>query len=367
MTTAVDPVASLAWARAIVAPDAVLQWSLADWDRAVRLARRHRLLARLAASLQRAGLMARMPKEAQNHLNAASTLSRAQTRAMLWAIERLPLHLDQPAHPLVLLKGAAYLGQDLVIAEGRLPSDLDVLVPKANLAEVRFRLLHAGWREPQLDAHDLRYYLEWSHELPPMRHDRHGIELDVHHNILPPRSGRTIDAQLLLADLRPSRWPAWSTLAPMDQLLHSAGHLFYDSEPRDRIRDLIDMDGLISAFGDEKGFWDELPGRAAALDLVEPLALACHFTNVWLGTAIPKSLHAALVSTGLRTERLHWLIPLMAVVLNPTEPHAKDSVRKRLAATVVLARYHSTRLPLHLLLPHLWRKWRAGEAVDESA
>jgi hypothetical protein len=41
-----------------------------------------------------------------------------------------------------------------------------------------------------------------------------------------------------------------------------------------------------------------------------------------------------------------------------------------LAATVLLARYHFNRLPLRLLVPHLWHKWRTGQALaskDDSA
>jgi hypothetical protein len=361
------PLQRIGCLRAISEPRLTTAWTLGDWDRVVRLARRHRLLARLAASIQSAGLMPSVPAQVRNHLIAACHQSLARTRAMLWAIEWLPRALNYPSFPLVLLKGSAYLGQDLPIAEGRLPSDLDILVPRKNLAEVRFLLRAAGWVEPPLDDHDLRYYLEWSHELPPMRHGAHPIELDVHHNILPPRAGKTLDADLLFERLHTSQWAHWQVLSPVDQLLHCASHLFFDSEPRDRVRDLVDMDGLFRHFGSTPAFWQELPARAASLKLLEPLALACHFARAWLDTPIAEDLSSKLGSEGPDRSRMRWLIPLMSAVLMPTEPDDEDSATKKLAMTIVLARYHSHRLPMRTLVPHLWRKWRLARPQPEDA
>jgi hypothetical protein len=360
------PSAGLAWLRALVLPQVVVAWSLQDWDRVVRLARRQRLLARLAYRIEAAGLAAAVPPVALKHLVGARQLSEARTRAMCWAIEQLPRMLDYPAYPLVLLKGAAYVGQGLPIAEGRLPSDLDILLPKHKLPEVRFRLAQAGWREPALDEHDRHYYLEWSHELPPLKHARHRVELDIHHNILPPRAGHLVDTTLLFAHLRPSQWQHWQVLSPVDQLLHSAAHLFFDSEPRDRVRDLVDLDGLFRVFGANPAFWDELPERALELGLIEPLVLACHFTRAWLETPVPGTVQSILALQGPGQSKRVWLMPVMGAVLRPGEPDLPDPLAKRLAAIVVLARYHWHRLPLRILLPHLWRKWRRARR-DASA
>jgi hypothetical protein len=123
-------------------------------------------------------------------------------------------------------------------------------------------------RDAELDAHDQRYYREWSHEVPPMQHPVHAVELDLHHNILPPVARTTVDADRLLQRLRPSRWAPWSVFDPADQMLHSAAHLFLDAEPRDRVRDLVDLDGLGRHFGQHDGrvddaFWSG-PGRSIA-------------------------------------------------------------------------------------------------------
>ena len=347
----------LAWLQALREPGLALDWPLPEWERVVRLARRLRLLARLADSLDAAGLLEAVPSPPRRHLIAEQRLSRWRTAAMAWTIERVGDALGDAPYPRVLLKGAAYLGQALPIAAGRLPSDLDILVPRGDLPEAQARLARAGWTEMALDAHDRRYYYEWSHEVPPMAHPLLGVELDLHHNILPPVAKTHVDADALLVRLQPSKWAAWQVLDPLDQVLHSAAHLFLDAEPRDRIRDLVDLDGLFRHFGARPGFWVDLPSRALALGLAEPLALACRFTQRWLGTPLPADALAAIAR--LAPERA-WLPPLFDRVLMPDEPDDLPSLAREFAAAVLLARYHRQRMPLRLLLPHLWHKLRAG-------
>ena len=273
-------------------------------------------------------------------------------------------------HPLVLLKGGAYLGQGLPNAAGRLPSDVDILVPLANIIAVQAALLQAGWEEPQLDEHDQHYYRAWSHELPPLQHPLHPLELDLHHNILPPVAKTHVDVAPLLARLLPSRWPAWQVFHPIDQVLHCAAHLFLDPEPVDRLRDIVDLDALMRHFGAAPAghdFWAELAPRAAALGLTEPLALAAHFSVAWLGTPIPGQVAAQIQRQGPGHFKRWWLTGLFTAVLTPTEPDAMPSAWHKLAAQVVLARYHQQRLPWRLLLPHLWRKMKKRRADAAAA
>jgi len=350
------PPASFSWLQALRQPQLTIEWSLPEWERVVRLARRLRLLARLAESIEAAGLIQGVPVEARRQLISEQRLSRWRTGAMVWALERVAATLQDGNYPLVLLKGAAYIGQDLSIAAGRLPSDVDILVPRENLDDAVTRLKLASWSEPDLDAHDRRYYYEWSHEVPPMTHPLYGMELDLHHNILPPVAVVRVDADKLLQDLRPSKWEAWQVLAPIDQVLHSSAHLFFDSEARDRIRDLVDLDGLLRHFSAEPDFWAQLPDRAKVLGLTEPLALAVHYTRQWFGTPIPDDVVRQVESFGPGRMRRAWLLRLMDQILTPGEPDAEPAFSQNLAATILLVRYHWGRMPLGLLVPHLWHK-----------
>lgn len=356
----------LAWLLALREPQVTTRWQLEEWERVIRLSRRLRLLARLAASVQAAGLDADVPAPVRRHLLAERHASAWRTSAMVWALRRIAAALGRSAFPVVLLKGAAYLGQDLPIAAGRLPSDLDILVPQEHLPEAQRHLVTAGWQELELDAHDRRYYREWSHEVPPMRHPQHPIELDLHHNILPPVARNRVDAGLLLAQLQPSKWPGWTVLQPVDQLLHSAAHLFFDSEARDRLRDLVDLDGLFRHFAGEPGLLEHLVARARELGLGEPLALACHFCIHWMGTPIAVQHAESMRTLGPAGLRRVALLRLWQWVLMPAEPGDSPPLRQNLAALVLLARYHRQRMPLHLLVPHLWHKMRVGHRVGDA-
>lgn len=347
----------LEWLRALAEPAIASTWSIAEAQRVVRLARRLRLLARLAESVLPAGVA--LPEPVLQHLHGERKLSRYRLRLLGWAAENAATALHGAGYPCVLLKGAAYMAQGLPVAAGRLPSDLDLLVPRDTLADAQQRLQAQGWQEVELDEHDRRYYAEWSHEVPPMRHPQHGIELDLHHSILPPVARTTVDASLLLARVQPSGWAGWQVLCPVDQVLHSAAHLFHDSELRDRLRDLVDLDALLRHFAQRPGFWDELVDRAQRLGLQQPLALAVHYTSTWLDTPVPPAARRACLRMGPGPAHRAWLLPLLDAVLTPTEPDELPSWQQDAAATVLLARHHWQRMPLRLLLPHLWHKSRS--------
>lgn len=358
----------LDWIAAIRDPGRVLGWDLAHWQHVIREARRLRLAARLAEAVDAAGLTERLPPQPARLLLAEQRASRHRTTVTTWAARRLAAALADATFPCVLLKGGAYLAQGLPIALGRLPSDLDILVPKDNLPQAQALLRHAGWEEQEVDEHDRKYYYQWSHEVPPMRHEVHPIELDLHHDILPPLARTHVDIDLLLARLRTSTWPVWKVLGPTDQVLHSAAHLFLDSEPRDRIRDLVDIDGLLRHFGRiETAFWKELPQRAAELGLTEPLALAIHFCRRWLDSPIPADCASRIADQGPGPLRRAWLMPLFEALLTPTNPDDAPHWRQRLAVQIVLVRYHLHRLPMRLLVPHLWRKFRARHMAADPA
>lgn len=342
------------WLQAIGDPGLSAGWSLDEWQDATRQLRRLRLLARLAEALAAAQRLSAVPEPVARLLLAERQNSRYRQRVVAFAATRIARTLQGLGGPLVLLKGSAYLAERLPIAAGRLPSDLDILVPEAALAQALRLLLAEGWQEPELDAHDRRYYHEWSHEVPPMRHPMHPVELDLHHNILPPLGPVAIDMAPLLNDCRPCGWPGWSVLAPVDQVLHSAAHLFHDSEPLERMRDLVDLDGLLRHHtGRDSGFWTALQQRAAALGLEEPLLLAGHFCRAWLGTPIDATLEERMQRAGPRQRLLRTLF---GAVLAPAALDRPRPRAQRLGAVALLWRYHLRRLPPRLLVPHLWHK-----------
>src|SRR5690606_29818819 len=123
---------------------------------------------------------------------------------------------------------------------GRFSSDIDILVDRAELQLAEATLMAAGWEPMKIAAYDQRYYRDWMHELPPLRHGERGTVIDVHHTILPLTSRLKPDAARLVAAARPVDGVIHVLDAP-DMLLHSAVHLFQDGEIRGYLRDLLDQ------------------------------------------------------------------------------------------------------------------------------
>ncbi|MCW5661995.1 MAG: nucleotidyltransferase family protein [Burkholderiaceae bacterium] len=347
---------------AIRNPQVVLGWTMATWEIQVRLSRRLRLLSRLAAALEAHGVLADVPAEPGRLLRSDLQLSRWRTRSMRWAVERVGACLSGRGYPLVLLKGAAYLSQQLGIARGRLPSDLDILVPKDAIGDAQEQLRLAGWQEMELDAHDQRYYREWSHEASPMRHPAHRMELDLHHNVLPPIGKPRVDAALLLDEIEPSPWTGWHVLSGPDQFLHAAAHLFCDSVLRDRLRDLVDLDGIAREMGPTGVFWNRVVERARTLGLTEECALACRFLAEWFDTPMGETALLIGQRPVARHGRRHLLFSLLSKAMTPLAPDEEPGVLNRLVDLTVLSRYHLNRMPIRLLIPHLAHKLKSPKA-----
>lgn len=199
-----------------------------------------------------------------------------------------------------------------------------------------------------------------------MRHAQHSLELDLHHNILPPVARVNVDADLLLGAVRESPWAGWHVLDPLDQILHSAAHLFQDSELTDRVRDLVDLDALMRLYVVNDASWSLLIDRACQLGLGEPLALACHFLRAWFQTPIPGPAHDRLRRLGPGLLQRSWLLPALTHTLTPVEPDARPRLGQRLGPKIILTRYHLTRLPLRMLVPHVWHKVRHGSHASST-
>ena len=144
-------------------------------------------------------------------------------------------------------------------------SDVDILVPRERLADVETALMMAGWVHADHDAYNQHYYRTWMHELPPMRHLHRGTVLDVHHALVPGTARARPSTQRLLQAAKALPGQAGvCVLAPVDMVLHSAAHLFHESDFTHGFRGVVDIDALLREFASVPGFWSDLLERAAA-------------------------------------------------------------------------------------------------------
>jgi hypothetical protein len=335
----------------------------ADWSAVLGAARRARCAGHLMVRLREAGVIDRLPAPVRGQFDSVAVLVAERAAQLQRELDALAEALAPLTGEVLLLKGAAYQAQGLALAAGRIAGDVDLLVPRARLARAESLLLGAGWMAQRLDGYDERYYREWSHELPPLRHPARSLEVDLHHALTPALAGGGIDAAAVLAQSLPLG--AFRVADPRDQVVHCAVHAFKDTELDGRLRELMDFDLLVRAHGgaDPVAFSAALIARAIEIGGAPALRWAARYATAWLGTPV-----AALAEPpGLaarRLQRQQWAVPawrawwmdrLMAAS-NLPGAFSRPAAPAQLARLVLQARYHRLRMPPLRLLAHLAHK-----------
>lgn len=340
---------------ALTAPEQTLNFNLSQWDLLIRQGRRAGLLARLGDILEKKVGLAAVPVAPRQHIQSAQVYSRQFELSLGWEIRCIEKALRDTAIPLVLLKGAAYAVAHDAAAIGRVFMDVDILVPKSQLAEAERALLIAGWKTGRLDAYDQRYYRKWMHEIPPLTHIHRQTTIDVHHNILPLTARYCPDANTLLANsVKIPDKNIW-VLAAEDRVLHSATHLFHDGELEHGFRDLSDLDLLLKDFSGDEAFWTKLLQRADQLKQQIPLFYALRYTRRILQTPIPDEVLDSLEQRTSNKINKKIMDPLFVRALMPDHQSCDDQWTG-FARWMVFVRSHWLKMPWYLLIPHLLRK-----------
>ncbi|MBE7526604.1 MAG: nucleotidyltransferase family protein [Burkholderiales bacterium] len=341
---------------AIIQPTSLTGYSNPQWELLLRLARRVKLLGYLAARLEKEELLDRIPVRAANLLRSALIQARKQQQSVGWELNRVMWALDDPDLPIIVLKGMAYLLQDLPNAAGRIFADLDLLVPKESLARIEASLLKKGWQHHALTDYDERYYREWSHEIPALVHPERGVEVDVHHTLSSPLGKLNIDPLLFREAAVKAKDTAVYVLSPEDMVLHCAVNLFQNNELADDLRHLLDFNEMLLFFSDQQpDFQQKLIGRANQLGLGNPLFYSLYFSRVLLRSPISVHLEKQLDQQPgwIARRAMHHCVPLALLPQHPDHPSRKT----KCARVWLYWRSHWLRMPLYRLLPHLAYKF----------
>ena len=337
-----------------VRPEFVLTLDLSQWDLLVRQARSADVLARLGFLLKKKGLYEKIPDKPLNHFDSAIIYVEQFNSTVHWELRLIHKALIKYNVPLILLKGAAYVHANNDAANGRLFTDIDILVKNEQLKDAEKAFISQGWVFEKLDKYDQEYYRKWMHELPPMRHFKRGTNLDVHHNILPLTSRKCPNADKLLANLVQDKSDGIWVLAPEDRVLHSAIHLFYGGEFEHGFRDISDLDLLFREFAKTKGFWNKLLDRAEEIEQNEALYYAIHYPHLILNTPIPEFvLEKVEISFSVLRRSIMDFIFIRALM--PDHESCNDRWTG-ISRWILYGRSHWLKMPLHLLIPHLLRK-----------
>lgn len=338
--------------QALINPQCLAHYTDADWELLIRLARRVKLLGRLALLVKEHGLWACAPLRVTNQLTSALVQAAKLRQSAVWELNRILWALEGFDTAIVALKGTAYALVGLPYSESRLSVDLDLLVPRDDLADIESLLKVKGWQHRSMSVYDEYYYRVWSHEIPPLVHAERETEVDIHHTLAPLTSRLKIDTGLLLANAQISPHAKVKLLCPVDMTLHCAVNLFQNNELADDLRDLLDLHDLLVFFSHRNtGFWSQLIGRANQLKLGAILYYGLYFCQLVFRTPVPEGAADRLYAKPgcMKRSIMRRLVPLALFPQHPDKPLKRAALARR----ILYLRSHLIRMPVHILLPHL--------------
>ena len=168
-------------------------------------------------------------------------------------------------------------------------------------------------------------------------HPDRGMEVDIHHTLLPLTARVRLDPERLWEASIPTGRVPLRVLAPADMFLHSAAHLFADGEVNGGLRDLVDLHRMAERFGREPEFWPNLPQRAEVLGLSRPLHYALRYCRRLLDTPMPADVVARIGGRGAPSPATQALMDrLVEPVLGPRVPDEGAAAPGDLAALCAL-------------------------------
>ncbi len=275
------------------------------------------------------------------HLNAALVYAKRQHAQVLAEAEDLDAILSTIGVSPVFLKGAAYCLADDRNSNGRLMSDIDILVPKNKLSDVENALKREGWQEKAVSDYDDQYYRQWSHELPPFFHPERGTTLDIHHTLIPPISGKCISDSLLWKHTEVNG--GLYTLDLEMRLVHCIVHFLVNEDFNKASRDVWDLFCLVHQASDA--------GKLAAVEAI--------MRESQLQREFALAVNLVGLNEGMRPMRmgqkltLGWLRKLSLPAIQ-----RKQSMRYQFSIFALYVRGHLVKMPLRVLLPHTLHKLR---------
>nr|WP_136251711.1 nucleotidyltransferase family protein [Ningiella ruwaisensis] len=328
-------------------PESVLDYSPSRLSKAIIVLREQRVLGRYCYRFEQAGVLEKLDERAQRHLNNAMQVALRQKEQVFTEVENLIKTLKSSAEYVIFLKGTAYTMCGASIGEGRIYSDIDLLVPKGDLTNCEQRLAIAGWISQAVNDYDDNYYRKWAHEIPPMAHGQTGTVIDVHHNIVPVISKASPNIQLL-TQYKEEIAPNIFVLNAPAQLVHAAIHLFRNEDYRASFRDLTDLYLMMENQPDD--FFEQAIYIASEIGFKKELALALRYVHQLLCLPLPaKALALAQSQTNIKQSVNDWIF---SSVLLPQHDLIEQS-HTPLKHTLAMMRGHFLKMPLHILIYHL--------------
>lgn len=322
-----------------------------QWEDLVRIARYAGVLGRLSYLLKDIPAYANVPAQVKAHMQAMAAYADAQARQVRFESHHLAAVLKSAGvNQHLFLKGAAYVIGNENVAAGRTFSDIDLLVPKDEINKAERKLNLYGWFMDKYSDYDQRYYREWSHEIPPLKHSARGTVLDLHHNLVPPISGRAPD-MVEFWSLATSTDNKRFVLSDAGMALHSIVHLFCQEEFSHGFRDLTDIFLIFTANEHNQSFWQSLLRLAEKTGFTRELFYAVRYSSSILDAPCPSWVIEETDKFAPSQFVLRYHDWLFDAVLSPHHSLCKQRLFE-LKHLLAMNRGHWIKMPLTILIRH---------------
>ncbi|WP_290613090.1 nucleotidyltransferase family protein [Arsukibacterium sp. UBA3155] len=315
------------------------------WTDLLQQARSLGLTAQLHALFARHQLLQSLPETVQKHFAWGWRYYQKQRGSLFYELMQLEPFLGQADYPCLLLKGAAYQALGLTVSEGRLYSDIDLLVRRPQLTDCKDKLFFAGFFEPAISAYDKHFYLELSHENPPLYHVKRGTALDLHFALFPLAGRKKLNTELVFASASKIAGSCLQVPNLSYLYIHAAIHFFWQEEQHKLVKDLIDLDLLYGQLA-EQNLLLQLLNDAQQFGALEPTVNTLLLVQSLFKRALPAEVTAKLVNSPYRRDVARALVLWQL----------GSGVRARLAGSLWYLRGYHHKMHWRALLRHVWVK-----------
>ncbi len=338
-------------------PSIVKTFTNKEWNGIRLQAKSGQIMLQFLDLLKSSGYVEYMPKRLLTTFENEQYKIEHQRIQVINEVNQLNKTLKAADIQATYLKGAAYLLADLPLAKHRLFSDIDILVSKNEIKAAEKACLLIGFISQKTDDYDQEYYRRYMHEIPPMQHVLRGTALDIHHNILPTCNEHPVDISMLNSNPVSDVLNTQSTVFnPAAMFLHSAVHLFHESEFDKGLRDLTDLASMYADFSKKSAtFLNDLFTLSEKTQLNKPVYFALRYINKVLAVELSDQAKDFMttIKPSITFPRL-----MDFVFINVFVPYHKSchTWQTHGAQFIAYWRGHLLRMPLKLLVPHLAKK-----------
>lgn len=288
-----------------------------DYTALITQARDQAMLGSIYYQLQRHGLT--VPASVHRHLISGKVFADKHHLACFNELNELCTDLASCNLQLILVKGAAYKLRGLQVSKGRTFSDIDILVAKDQFDKAVLTLKNCGFVEQTLSEYDRNYYLNWSHQYPPLFHYFRGTGIDLHHGIIPVTSKTKIVTTDYVATAYPLEGLPYCLPSDAYLFIHASVHLFLQEEFHKLAKDLCELNELGRELQQNPSWVAELWHAAAQSGTTHTVYTALHVLQKLFQQHWSLNTLAAFSGQKPTSYKLRWHTQVLTRLLQPSK------------------------------------------------